>query len=259
MDASTGAIAKRPRKTKVKAMLPFGSTSTGNRSSPCHLRASFTDLIALLEEPHKGEGKHRSVLTINATEDTGLKKSTATGRNCPAPSALSSTPSDHDCETATSTVVDHESSVPGDDQAVTSEEEGPSGVAEMVVLGITRHRRQRTHKEPLQEHDLIEFQYSVLGREQTAGITEQEIRNHLPKSRGGSSGMTYNEIVPLVLDRFDSLAEETEEREDISSNDETYPQVIVLCACYSTSVAVVNLICIHSYTTVGCPNELLFL
>lgn len=160
-------------------MLPFGSTSTANRSLPCHLRASLTDLIALRETPYKGEAdEHRSDLTINATEDNGLDKSTATGLNCPAASAISSTPWDHDCEIATSTVAGPESSMAGDDRAVKKEKEGPSGLAETVVLDIVRHMRQVTHKETLLEHDLKEeFQYSVLGWVQTPDIAEQEIRN----------------------------------------------------------------------------------
>lgn len=159
MDSSTGAIPKRPSKRKVKAKLSFGSTRAGNSSLPCHLQANFTDLIALLETVQKREGdEHRSDLTINATEETGPTEATTIVENCEDESVHSTKPLvEVDCEVATSTVVDLQSSVGGEDQAVRIEKPEPKGLAETDVLDIAGRMRQVRHKKcPSQEHELVE-------------------------------------------------------------------------------------------------------
>ncbi|KAH6943006.1 hypothetical protein HPB50_013626 [Hyalomma asiaticum] len=156
MDASTGAIPKRPSKRKVRAKLSFGSTRAGNSSLPCHLQANLTDLIALLETPQKRD-KHRSDLTINATEETGPTKATTIVENCEDESVHSTKPLvDVDCEVVTSTVVDPQSSLGDEDQAVRIEKPEPKGLTEIDVLDIARQMRQVLHKKcPSQEHELV--------------------------------------------------------------------------------------------------------
>ncbi|KAH6938294.1 hypothetical protein HPB50_008352 [Hyalomma asiaticum] len=158
MDTSSGAIPERPRKRRVKAKLSFASTCTGNSRLPCHLQADLTDLNVLLERLQKSEAdEHRSDLTINATEETGPTKAITIGENCEAESVRSSKPSVENCEAATPTVVDTESRIRGNDQAVKKEKPEPKSLSKTDVLDIMRQLRQVLQKKgPSQEHDTVE-------------------------------------------------------------------------------------------------------
>lgn len=106
MDPSTGAIPKRPRKRKVKAKFTFGSTSAGNSSLPCNLQANFSDIIALLETPQRGEGgEDWPNLYGNTTGELEPTTATTTGGYHEAESVNGSKTMAKNCGLATSKLV----------------------------------------------------------------------------------------------------------------------------------------------------------
>ncbi|KAH6935140.1 hypothetical protein HPB50_003532 [Hyalomma asiaticum] len=83
---TTDAVARRAR--KLKAMLTFGSTSSGPSGWPCYLEASLTRLGALLKKPNKAAGgEHRCDLLLNATWETQVTSATSLSDNCGADSS----------------------------------------------------------------------------------------------------------------------------------------------------------------------------
>ncbi|KAH6936470.1 hypothetical protein HPB50_017855 [Hyalomma asiaticum] len=135
MDLQIDAISKLTRERKVKAKLSFGSMSTGCSSSPCHLRANFTHLIAVPETPQEGEGdEHRPDLTVNATGKAGPITAIKTGENYEAESVHSIKPLATNCDVATSTLVHHPSSIEGDHRVITIEKRRPTGLTEADAI-----------------------------------------------------------------------------------------------------------------------------
>ncbi|KAH6936834.1 hypothetical protein HPB50_023294 [Hyalomma asiaticum] len=158
MDPPMGAIPNRARKRKVTAKLSFRSTSTGNSSLTYQPRANFTHLIALPPTAQKGEGDECwPVLTVNATEKTGLITATTTGENNEAESVHRRKPLAKSCDAATSKLVLHPSSTGAYDQVIIVEKPGRRALTESDVPEMVRHVRELLqHQGRSQEHELVE-------------------------------------------------------------------------------------------------------
>ncbi|KAH6921390.1 hypothetical protein HPB50_027622 [Hyalomma asiaticum] len=140
-----GAIPNRARNRKATAKLSFLLTSTGNSSLPCQPRANFTHLIALPPTAQKGEGHECwPVLTVNATEKTGLITATTTGENNEGESVHRRKLLAKSCDATTSKLVLHPSSTGAYEQVVIVEKPGRRALTESGVPDMVETREGAT-------------------------------------------------------------------------------------------------------------------